>query len=155
MEPYANQGGPDVPPEQSYQNTPVRPVANNMTVAALMLSVFALLTLTTGLFPILFGCLAILFAILSKGNNRHMDTSGKISTTLATVSVILGVVISAISFYEIKNDPEVHAKFNATFKQVYGVDFDTYWDGMQHYYETGETPDFMKDGSTSGKEDIL
>jgi hypothetical protein len=126
-----------------------------MSVVALILAVFAMLTLMTGIFPIFFGSLALLFAILGKGNNLRMDAGGKITTTLATICIVLGIVVTAVNIYAIKHDPEAKAAVNNTFQQIYGVDFDTYWEGWQKYYETGEMPDFMKNGNDPGKVDML
>ena len=163
MEPYDNSGGQGVPPQQFYNNMPVRPVANSMSVVSLILAIVAALSILTGIFPIFFGSLAILFAILGKGNNIRMDKGGRITTAIATVSVIAGLIVTGSTIYEIKYDPEARKALNTTFEQMYGVTFDEYWSGMQQYYETGEMPDFLKPGMNQttnpgidpGKVDVL
>lgn len=155
MDNYEQQGGQSVPPQQSYQDMPVRPLANNMTVLALIFAVLAILTVMTGILPIFFGSLSILFAILSKGSSLKMDSSGKISTALATFSMIAGLTVTGFSIYEVTHNPEVRDNFNATFKQMYGVTFDEYMEGMQEFYETGKQPDFMENGTFPGKVDTL
>ncbi len=144
MEQYEQQGGQGVPPQQFYQNMPVRPVANSMTVLALIFAVIAALTILTGLFPVFFGSLAILFAILSKGSNLKMDSSGKISITIATLSMILGIVLTGVTMYKVTYDPEMKNMVNDAFEQVYGVSFDEYMEQMQRFYENpNEPPEFL------------
>ena len=156
MEQYEQQGGQGVPPQQFYQNMPVRPVTNSMAVLALILAIIAALTILTGIFPIFFGSLAILFAILAKGNNLKMDTSGKISTAIATLSIVLGLVITGVTMYEITYDPEMKNVFNATFEQMYGVSFDEYMEQMQQFYENpDQPPEFLNNMPQQGKVDML
>ena len=156
MEQYEQQGGQGVPPQQFYQNMPARPVANSMTVLALILAIIAALTILTGIFPIFFGSLAILFAILAKGSNLKMDNSGKISTAIATLSIVLGLVITGVTMYEITYDPEMKNVFNATFEQMYGVSFDEYMEQMQQFYENpDQPPEFLNNMPQHGKVDLL
>ena len=156
MEQYEQQGGQGVPPQQFYQNMPVRPVANSMTVLALIFAVIAALTILTGIFPVFFGSLAILFAILSKGSNLKMDASGKISTTIATLSIVLGIVITGVTMYKVTYDPEMKNMVNDAFEQVYGVSFDEYMEQMQRFYENpNEPPEFLNNLPQQGKVDTL
>ena len=132
-----------MPPQQFYQNQ--RPVrrANNMLVMALIFAILSVMTVLTGILPVFFGSLAILFAILSKGNRLRMDSGALISSIIAGISIIAGLTLTGITCYGFTHDPEMKKMFNQTFKQMYGMDFDTYMDSMQHYYETGELPEYM------------
>lgn len=156
MEQYEQQGGQGVPPQQFYQNMPVRPVANSMTILALIFAIIAALTILTGIIPIFFGSLAILFAVLSKGSNLKMDSSGKISTAIATVSMILGITITGVTMYEMTYDPEMKSMMNDTFEQMYGVSFDEYMEQMQQFYENpDQPPEFLNNLPQRGKVDTL
>ena len=156
MEQYEQQGGQGVPPQQFYQNIPVRPVMNSMAVIALVFAIVAALTILTGVFPVFFGSLSILFAILSKGSRLKMDKSGKISTAIAAMSIVLGLVITGVTVYEMKHDPEMKNMLNNAFEQTYGVTFDEYMEQMQKFYENPEEPpEFLNNMPSQGKVDTL
>lgn len=115
-----------------------------MATAALVMAVLALLTILTGLGPLFFGSLSILFAVLSKGSSKRMNGSAVGSVMLSVVSAVAGLLLIAKLADMMQNDPSFRGQLDRSFEMMYGVDYDEFVDGMTKYYETGEMPDFME-----------
>ena len=132
-----------MPPGQYYQGMPRRQT-NGMAVAALVMALLAVLTILTGLGPVFFGGLAILFAVLSKGGNRRMKGTALSSVLLSVISIVAGILLMIKVMDMVQNDPLVRQQVDQSFEMMYGVDYEGFMDGMKNYYETGEMPEFME-----------
>ncbi len=132
-----------MPSGQYYQRMPQRQV-NGMAVAALIMALLAVLTIITGLGPVFFGSMAILFAVLSKGGNRRMKGTALSGVLLSVVSIVAGILLMIKVTDLIQHDPMVRQQVDQSFEMMYGVDYDGFMDGMKNYYETGEMPEFME-----------
>ena len=141
MEQY-QQGGINPPPGQ-YYSQPVKR-QSGMAAAAVMMAGLAVISVLTCLGPVFFGSLAILFAILSKGGERKLKGSMIGSILVSFLSMVAGIAILAVTIHALKTDPKVKAQADQSFELMYGVDYDTFMDGMKNYYETGEMPEFMQ-----------
>lgn len=115
-----------------------------MAVASLVMAVMALLTILTGLGPVFFGSMSILFSVLSKGSGRRMNGSAFCSVMISVVSVAAGVLLMIKVADMIQNNPSFRSEMDKSFEMMYGVDYDDFVDGMMKYYETGEMPEFME-----------
>ncbi len=145
MDEYGYQGGPNIPPVQYYRR-PSQGI-NGMGAAALIMAVLALLTIVTGVGPVFFGGMAILFAILSRGKERRIRGAALGSLILSGFAIFAGIALLASTFFLMENDPAVRAQVDQGFEMMYGTDYEGFKEGMQHYYETGEIPDFLKNNT--------
>ena len=66
------------------------------------------------------GGLAIVLALLSKGNNPKMDRRAKIGIATASIALILQTVLFVTSIYSILYIPEYRQQFNTLYEQMYG-----------------------------------
>ena len=119
---------------------------NFFNVAAAACGLLALFSILTGVFPLFFGSLSIIFAVLSKGSDLCMSRLAKSSVITSAFSMILGSIITAFGVYNVVSNPEL---VNEAFVATYGVTYEEYFEGMEHYSETGEIPEFLLD--TNGK----
>ena len=142
MDDYGYQGGSNIPPVQYYRRPPRR--INGMGTAALLMAVLALFSIVTGVGPVFFGGLAIVFAVLSRGKERRLGGAALGSILVSGFAIIAGIVLVTSTFMLIENDPNVRAQVDQSFEMMYGTDYEGFKEGMQHYYETGEIPDFLK-----------
>lgn len=79
-------------------------------------------------FSFLFGALAIILAILSKGSESHMCKSAKRGMISGLSALVIQGSILAVSFYNILYVPEYQEQFKTTFyqmyEQMYGIPFE-------------------------------
>ncbi|MCR4643726.1 MAG: hypothetical protein K5697_17085 [Lachnospiraceae bacterium] len=142
MDMNGQNGGQGIPPQYYYQ--PHRR-GNGMATASLVFAILAVCSICTGIGPVFFGSLSIVFALLSRGGELRFKGNAKLCAWLSALSILAGIVLTGVSVYRIKYDPAMKAAVDQAFQQMYGVDYDEFTEEMQHYYETGEMPDFMKD----------
>ena len=142
MDQYGYQGGGNPPPGQYYRQPVKR--QSGMAAAAVLMAGLALISTLTCLGPIFFGSLAILFAILSKGGDKKLNGTVVGSIVVSFLSMVAGIAILIATMHAIKTDPIVRAQVDQSFEMMYGVDYDTFMNGMKNYYETGEMPEFMQ-----------
>ncbi|MBP5607337.1 MAG: hypothetical protein J6X66_03600 [Lachnospiraceae bacterium] len=130
---------------QYYRGSQRRP--NGMANAALIMAGAAIFTVFTGVGPVFFGGLAILFAVLSRGGEKKLKGAALGSVIVSGCAIVAGIAMIVSVFIRIEYDPTVRAQVDQSFEMMYGVDYEGFKDGMQHYYETGEIPDFMKNST--------
>ncbi|MCM1536810.1 MAG: hypothetical protein NC254_00230 [bacterium] len=125
---YGNQNQGD--PYVRYQFEQTMPPRNGMASAASILGLATIVTtiLCTVYIPFITGSLAILFALLSKGNSRRMNPSASTGVTTAVVGLIMNVVliISVLVLY--LTNPTIHEQSNKLFEQRYGMTIDEMWE---------------------------
>jgi len=103
--------------------------ANSMAVAAMSMGIVSLiLAFTCTLYPTLvFGGVAIILALLSKGNEPKMHSNAKTGIIMATIGLVFNIVIVFASIMLIFSPmavPEYKEEFNHMYEQLYGESFD-------------------------------
>ncbi len=126
--PYQN-GNPYSNRSNSYYNGPVTKPANSLAVAAMTLGILALiLAFTCTVYPTLvFGGLAIIFALLSKGTDPKMHANAKTGVITAVVGISFNFVIIASVFMLLFSpyaNPEYRKEFDKMYEQIYGESFE-------------------------------
>lgn len=128
---YGNQQQGDTPHYQFEQTAPPR---NSMATAASVLGLATIVTtvLCTVYIPFITGSLAILFALLSKGNCRQMNSPAKTGVTTAIIGLVMNVVliVSVIVLY--LTNPVIREQSNKLFEQRYGMTIDELWEEFRY-----------------------
>lgn len=97
---------------------------NKFLIASIILSALAFFSVQFVVLPFIFGGLAIIFAILSKGESNKM-CGGAISSIVASVlSMILTVCMTAFIMYLIMYNKDYRSLLNDYSTQLYGQSFD-------------------------------
>lgn len=107
-----------------YQNTKKQ---NPFVTASLVMGILAFFTIMTGVFPLFFGGLSILFAVLSHRRGKRMETPafiGVIASSLAMTfsTVVLTIAISMLP--SLLRTPEYREYLNNMSESMYGITFD-------------------------------
>lgn len=100
---------------------------NPFAKASLIMGVLALLTIATGVFPLLFGALGVLFAILSHRKHKPLDTSALFGAVTSTIGLSIAIVMFAITLMllpTLLKDPEYREQLNTFSESMYGASFD-------------------------------
>lgn len=96
----------------------------NMASTSLFLGVAAICTAMTVFMPLLFGSLAIVFALLSKGYGKKMLTQAKVGFICGLGSFCITTAMFVSSFIMLISNPdilvEVGRQYDATCKAMYG-----------------------------------
>lgn len=95
--------------------------------ASLIMGVLALLTIATGVLPLLFGALGILFAVLSHRKRKPLDTSALLGAVTSAIGLSIAVVMFAITIMMLPTmlkDPEYREQLNSLTESMYGATFD-------------------------------
>ena len=109
--------------------------------AALILGLLSIVTAVLGTVypPLVFGGLAIILAILSKGNDRAYLTNARIGFISGIVGLIINVIVVVSSIWLICNNPqmqeEIHSTLNQYYEALYGESFDDAWEEVQEILE--------------------
>lgn len=127
-EPQQNNPGQGNPWQngQRYQlETP--PVQKNaMSTAASVMGVLTVVStfMFTVYVPFITGGLAILFALLSRGKKKKLDSSAFTGVTAGVVGMVLNVALLGTVWYLYTSVPEIHDEANRLFEQRYGYTID-------------------------------
>ncbi len=70
-----------------------------MAVASLVMGILGLAMACCVYPPVIFGSLAIIFALLSRGGEMHMNSYGKAGLVLGILGIICGILIFTYSFF--------------------------------------------------------
>lgn len=111
----------------------MRKRANSIMLFSLLFGIAAIITSSVFIMAFLFGGLAILFAILSKGDDEHVTGTAVGGIITGVCGIALSVMITGSMVYMFFNDPSYRALLNDTCEQMYGITFDEML--------SGETPD--------------
>ena len=142
-----------IPP---YYTPPTRHPGSSFATASMVLGILAILSAFTGTVfpPVIFGCLSIILALLSKGNDRAMLPNAKVGVLTGILGLIVNILIVASSFLllftatgrvsslprtacRITNpnmQKEFHDQLNQYYEYFYGESFDEAWDEIQDIY---------------------
>ncbi|HPF29770.1 MAG TPA: hypothetical protein PLZ77_06665 [Lachnospiraceae bacterium] len=133
-------------------NSPMDLKMDRFSMLALLFGVISLITITTVIFPIFFGSLAVIFAVLSKTEDCKMSSPAKIGSIASLASIVIAILMMVTVLYLINNDTEYHDQFNNYFQQIYGITFDEYWHLMKGLNENKELPPLPADSTPSFEE---
>ncbi len=126
-----NQNGP-----QANYTPPVRHPGSGFAFAALILGLLSILTAFLGTVypPFLFGGLAIILAILSKGMDRKLLTNAKAGLITGIVGLVVNVVVMTASLILFFTNPQmqeaVFAQIDQTYEMLYGESFEEAFESM-------------------------
>lgn len=108
-----------------YQMPQTEP-GNGLFTAAFVLGIVALVfCFTFTVYPAyIFGSIAIVLALLSKGKNAKMHSKASVGIICAIAALVLNTCIVTYSMTTIFTNPEVYEEFNDTCEEIYGMSFD-------------------------------
>jgi len=112
---------------ETYQNQANTVRKNPFSKASLIMGVFALLTIATGVLPMLFGALGVLFAILSHRKRKPLDTSALLGAVTSAIGLSISIVMLVITIMMLPTllrDPEYREQLNTFSESMYGATFD-------------------------------
>lgn len=107
-----------------YQTTPKQ---NPFVMASLIMGLLALITICTGILPLLFGSLGIIFAVLANRKGKRMETPAFIGVITSVVGLAMSSVIVVMSFAMLPTmlkSPEYREQLNTVSESMYGITFD-------------------------------
>lgn len=127
--PYGNNGNPNQNqnPYGYRYVPPVRKPGSGLANAAIVLGIISILTaiMMTIYFPFIFGSLAILFAILSKGRESKMVKQAKTGLICGIAGLLINIVIFGGSIVYIISNPNVLVEsaqmYDQMCERIYGV----------------------------------
>lgn len=108
--------------------------ANSFLVASVICTMLAFITECSLPICMVFACLTILFAVLSKGKQLKMHSFAKMSIGISIFSLILSFSVTFLSFYSVLTDPEKREYFNQIYEEMYGITFDEALDEIQQLF---------------------
>ena len=91
-----------------------------------VLAVFSTLTFPVVL-PYVFGSVALILAILSKGGSERFSLRGKRAAIVAIVAIVINtglIISSAAYFFRVLHDPALQEQFSQTLYRMYGITFE-------------------------------
>ncbi|MCR5119876.1 MAG: hypothetical protein K6B44_09725 [Lachnospiraceae bacterium] len=120
------------------QGTPGTPAygANMFIFFSFLLACVAIFSVLTGIFPIVLGSLSILLALLSRGSEKKLPSSAKLSVYMSVFAMVVGVGITAAAVHSIMTDPEMMDFMKQLYNAVNNMDYDEYTRLLRDYYNT-------------------
>lgn len=107
-----------------YQNTSKQ---KPFVTASLVTGVLAFATIMTGVLPLLFGGLSILFAVLSHRRGRRLETPAFIGVIASSIGMAFSTVVIVVAFSmmpTLLRTPEYREYLNNMSESMYGITFD-------------------------------
>ena len=111
-------------PPMDYNNNSIR----SFSLASVIFGALSLLTCFTGIFPLIGGGLGILFAVLSRREDRPFASLSWWGVVLSCLGLFMGAMILtfAIVYYIIPmlTDPAFYQEMNTFYQNNYGISLD-------------------------------
>lgn len=106
--------------------------SNGLSVAALVCGILGCLLMCSMIFSIVFGSLAIIFALLSRGDSMRFTGQTRAALILGILAIIFSVIIFAVSVHNIMVNyggidglmNEIMTIMDESMTEVYGITFD-------------------------------
>lgn len=118
---------------------PPRQRTNTFAVASLVMGILAMVTLCTIYLPIILGSLSIIFAILSKGSNKHMPGISHAGIITAVSGITLSFVTIGATIFILFTNPAFYQEYkeelNRVLTQQYGITYDELMEEYQQDLE--------------------
>lgn len=114
---------------------------NTFFILAIICTAMAVFSLTTAIFPIFFGSLAIIFAVLSKGNDLRMNRITKYTVIVSILSIIGSFALVGGTAYLLVTNEEYRVEVSKAYEEIYGISLEEYTQMIKQAWETGELPE--------------
>ena len=113
-------------------NNRYRNKGDGLAVAALVCGILGCLLMCSIILGIVFGALAIILALLARGDSLRLTKQNRVGFILGLLAIIFAVIIFAVSMHNIIVNygsieglmNEVSAIMNESFMEMYGLTFD-------------------------------
>ncbi len=107
--------------EPNYRHFSMAKTAGTFAFIAVITALFG-----TMIFPFIFGGLAIIFAVLSKGNTAAYRLNAKLAILISCITLIGNTAFTAFTFYNVFFNEEYRQQLDQTFEQIYGMSMEEY-----------------------------
>lgn len=125
------------------------PKGSGMATAALVVGIVSLTGLLCLLPSIIFGGLAIVLAILSRGNAKKIMSQAKVGMVMGIISITLSFGMIGASVYTVFSNPDFMEQYEILYEQMYGSSFEedmnSLFPGFSDGLETPDSSDFPND----------
>lgn len=112
-------------PVQQYPHYGYKPVRrNSFMILSLCMGILCFTSCSIIFISMIAGGLSILFAILSKGNDRKMHTMPRTGIFISIFGIFCSLCITISTCYMVLYDDNYRAQLNEACEQIYGVSFD-------------------------------
>lgn len=115
--------------------------SNTFTILSMIFGILTFLSLLTVVFPFIFGSLAIIFAILSKGSSLNMEPLAKTAVAIALSGIVLITALTGTTAYRLITDKDYRDKVSEEFEKINGYTLEEYTEMLEEVYKTGEIPE--------------
>ncbi len=113
-------------------NNRQRNKGEGLAIASLVCGILGCILMCSIVFSVLFGALAIIFALLARGDSFKLTKSSRVGFILGLIAIILSVIIFAATIHNIIVNygsieglmNEVTAVMNESFSEMYGLTFE-------------------------------
>lgn len=99
---------------------------NIFSLLAFIFGIIAVFSISTLIFSIGSGALAVIFATISKGYEKRLNPVSRNGFILGIASIIISLFICISAIYLYTNNQEYHDSFNQLYEQLYGISFEEY-----------------------------
>lgn len=130
--PYTNNSGSN--PYSGRPLYPAPPSGDKLATAALVLGILAPISSVTMTVypPFIFGSIAILLALLSRGKAKRIPQRAKVGILCALGGILLNLAIVGSCIYLFITNPAIREQVDELFKQTYGLT-------MEEFYRSAQT----------------
>ena len=105
--------------------TPVRNRQNLFETMSMTFAIVALVSCTCFYGSYIFGALAILFALLSRGGQMKMSSKAKLGLIVGIVAIVLSTVLTISSLYMILDQYGSFENYLREYSEMMGLDYET------------------------------
>lgn len=132
-------------PNPGFEHYGYVPARNNsFMIASLIMGILSIITFYSLIGGLIFGGLGILFAILSKGNDRQLSGTAVGGLITSIAGLAFTVILYGFAFFIIFSDGPLHDSFNEIYKDTYGVTIEEYMENPEEFLY----PDYSSDYGT-------
>lgn len=113
------------PTELNYRHIIMARTAGTCSFMAVITALFG-----TMIFPFIFGGLAIIFAVLSKGSTAKYQFRAKMAILVSCIALLVNSTYIGLTIYNVMYNEEYRQQLDETFEQIYGMDLEEYTSEM-------------------------
>ena len=99
---------------------------NIFSVLSFVFGIIAVFSISTLIFSIGLGSLAVIFAVISKGYEKRLNPVSRNGFILGLSSLLVSLLICISSVYLYTCNQEYHDRFNQLYEQLYGMSLEEY-----------------------------
>jgi hypothetical protein len=97
---------------------------NKFAKLSIIFGIISILLYNTVVIPLVLGGLGLIFAELSKGEDKKMSIGAMFGSSMCAMILVVTVGMGGYSVYKFQTDPEYRARVNAAYEEIYGVTLD-------------------------------